>query len=109
MTIHSDENALKAALVADAKTAKLVSGTWTVATTASIDIPVTAIGFRIYPTSNSIRFAVGEAPVAAGSGSLTAGGIAKNDMWETRLLVDGEGRTLQLLSTASTVVEVEIF
>lgn len=88
----------------------LKSTSGSVNTTQSISIPDEALGFRIYPTANSIRFAVNEAPAAVGTmPALAVGGIAKNDIWETRLLDWGTAKTLQLLSTAATTVDVEFF
>lgn len=96
------------ALSADARNGKLTSGSYTVNTTATIAIPSWARGFRLYPSSNDIRFAVGEAPAAIGAGTLTVGHTAKADSWETRLLESG-ATNVQLLSTASTTVIVGFF
>lgn len=92
----------------------------------TITLPNTAKGFRVYATTNHIRFAVYQsdavrtlAAVATNSNGTVAatdfaiGGIAKNDAWETRLLpaaIAGKSRVLTLRSiTASVVVDVEVF
>lgn len=88
----------------------LQSTSGSVNTTSTINVPDGAMGFRIFPTSNSIRFGINEAPAAVGSlPTLANGGIAKNDIWETRIIGNGVSRTLQLLSTAATTVDVEFF
>jgi hypothetical protein len=88
-------------------------------TVTTITLPNTAKGFKLYPRTNHIRFSVNNTSTAAvGTSSSTTvaasvfavGGIAKNDMWETRLLPNGASRTLSLRSTtASVVVDVEVF
>ena len=88
-------------------------------------VPSCAKGFRIYPRTNHVRFSVqignsSNFPEAVGtvssgaevtSSSLKVGGIAKNDLWETRLLpYDGRQRYLYLRSTTSSVVvDLEFF
>lgn len=91
-----------------------------------VTLPTTAKGFKLYPRSSSIRFAVYQsdaartlAAVATATGSTVAigafaiGAIAKNDVWEVRLLPPvllGKDRTLSLRSTAgSVVVDLETF
>ena len=86
---------------------------------STVTLPDDAIGFKIYPRTNHIRFAVnqGAAAVATGTTTVTAanfavGGIAKNDMWEVRLLPPRYlgARILTLRSTtASVVVDLEVF
>ena len=91
-------------------------------TLTTITVPAWAKGFKLYPRSNAVRFAVGKstrtaAAVGASSGaSLTesdmgVGGICKADMWETRLLPSNTtGRVMTLRSTtASVVIDVEFF
>jgi len=89
----------------------------------TVTLPDDCKGFRLYPRSNHIRFAVSNgtfsrtlAAVATDSDGTVAasdfaiGGIAKNDTWETRLLPSGTTRILTLRSTtASVVVDVEVF
>lgn len=97
-------------------------------TLKTIDIPDTAKGFKLYPRTNHIRFAVYQAnservlaavaTSAAGSNTiadtdLAIGGIAKNDMWEVRLLPPKTPETTRVLTlrstTGSVVVDVEFF
>lgn len=87
-------------------------------TVTTITLPNTARGIRLFPRSNHIRFAIGESPAAVGASSsqtvaaaaFGAGGIAKADLWEVRLLEAGASRTLRLRSTtASVVVDIECF
>lgn len=93
----------------------------------TVTLPTTAKGFRLYPRTNHVRFAVYNsdsartlAAVATDSdgtvaaADLAIGGIAKNDQWETRLLPaepqGSVGRVLTLRSTtASVVVDLETF
>ena len=74
-------------------------------TVTTITLPDTAKGFKLYPRTNHIRFSVNNTSPAAvatsSSGTIAAsafaaGGIAKNDAWETRLLPTGASRTLSL-------------
>ena len=100
-------------------------------TLTTITLPADVKGFRLYPRTNHVRFAVYHlnatrtlAAVATDStGTVAAsafaiGGIAKNDIWETRLLPSvnkypngaSVERVLTLRSiTASVVIDVEIF
>lgn len=87
-------------------------------TLTTITLPDNAQGFRLYPATSDIRFAIGENPAAEATdtdGTVAAadfavGAIAKADQWETRLLAAGTARTLRLRSaTASVVVEVGVF
>lgn len=100
-------------------------------TLTTITLPSDVKGFRLYPRTNSVRFAVYHlnnartlAAVATDSTGTVAstafaiGGIAKNDLWETRLLPSVQkypngtaiNRVLTLRSiTASVVIDVEIF
>ena len=107
---------------ADAKTGVLKSLVATLSDTANtvttVTLPDNVRGFRLFPRANAIRFAVGENTVAVGTSSsttvaasvFTVGGIAKADMWETRLISAGASRTLRLSSaTASVVVDIEVF
>jgi hypothetical protein len=111
-----------AALNADARTGALASIEITLSgtpgTVTTVTIPDTARGVRLYPRSNAIRFAIGEDPAAVATSSsttiaasaLAAGGIAKADTWEVRLLEAGSSRTVRLRSaTASVVVDLEVF
>ena len=84
-------------------------GTEVSTTPYSITIPDGAEGFRIFPTTNAIRFAVDMNPgVEGGFTVLSSGGVAKPGIWETRLLPDGS-TTLNVLGTTPTVVDVEFF
>lgn len=87
-------------------------------TNTTVTLPDDAKGFRLYPRSNHIRFAVNATCAAVATSSSTTiaasalaiGGIAKNDIWETRLLPAGSSRTLSLESaTGSVVVDLETF
>ena len=89
-------------------------------TVTTITIPDNAKGFKIFPRSSPVRFAVNNTSIAAvGASSATtiaanafgAGAVAKADLWETRLLPSsGTGRTISLRSTAaSVVVDLEVF
>lgn len=84
----------------------------------AITLPDVAQGFRLYPASNDIRFAIGEDPAAEATSASTpiaaaafaVGAVAKADTWETRLVAAGASRTLRLRSaTASVVVEIGVF
>lgn len=109
------QDALRQLVEPDARTGELSSTEVTLSATpgtvTSIDIPDTARRVRIYPRTNHVRFAIGEAPAAVGTNNtFGTGGIAKADAWEERLLEEGTGRTLQLRSTtASVVVDVEAY
>ena len=93
----------------------LTSGTTTDISTTVVpcSAPVSAIGFRLYPTTNAIRFAVDEDPVAAGTvNAATIGAVAKAGAWESRLLgqqVGDTARTVRLLGTTATTVDLEWF
>lgn len=88
-------------------------------TVATVTLPDDAKGFKLYPRSTSIRFSVNQSTVTVSSTSyntsfassdLGAGGIAKNDQWETRLLPYGKGRQLMLRPDSSSVtVDLEAF
>lgn len=99
-------------LPADARQGKLTSGSYTVGSTKTeINIPSWAIGFRLYPVTNDIRFAIGEDPLQAGSATQAVGATAKGDAWETRLIEAGaQGlaaglRLLRVSSDAVTLVQ----
>ena len=84
-------------------------GTEVSTTPYSITIPSTAEGFRIWPTTNAIRFAVDSNPSTEGGFTvLSSGAIAKPGAWETRLLPAGS-TTLNVVATSVTVVDVEFF
>ena len=113
---------LDVALTPDARAGALgsieITLSGTPGTVTTVTIPDTAQGFRLYPRANACRFAVGEDPAAVGASSSTtiaaaafgAGGIAKPDQWETRLIAPGAGRTVRLRSTtASLIVDMEVF
>ena len=117
-----DTYPLPVGLGADARTGALFSLSVTLSgtpnTVTTITLPDNARGFRLYPTSNDVRFAVGENPATLATATATTiaaaafgvGGIAKGDQFETRLLEAGTSRTLRLSSaTASTVVTAETF
>ncbi len=97
-------------------------------TLTTVTLPDTAKGFKLYPRSNHVRFAVYQsssartlAAVATDSDGTVAatdfaiGGIAKADQWETRLLPSKlvpstTTRILTLRSTtASVVCDLEVF
>lgn len=112
----TDEDPLQVAVEvvgADARQGALVSSEVTLSgtpgTVSSVTLPDSAQGFRIFPRSNAVRFAIGEDPAAVGTGgTFTVGGVAKADAWETRTLDAGASRTLRLRSTvASVVIDVE--
>ncbi len=94
----------------------------------TVTVPMDAKGFRIYPSSTGIRFAVGIpdnstpalAAIAVSTSPLTAeissttlavGGIAIASIWETRLLpFTGQLRKLYLRApTAGAVLDLEFF
>jgi hypothetical protein len=86
---------------------------------STVTLPSDAIGFKIWPRTNHVRFAINQALAAVATGTTTiaasdlaVGGIAKNDQWEVRLLPPAyKGtRILTLRSTtASVVVDLEVF
>ena len=88
-------------------------------TVTTVTLPAAAKGFKLYPRTNHVRFSVDNTSLAAVATSSAAtiaasafavGGIAKGDMWETRLLPSATTRTLSLRSTtASVVVDLEVF
>lgn len=95
-------------------------------TLTTITLPDDAKGVRLYARSNHVRFAIYPndaartlAAVTASSAttfaaaSFAVGGIAKADMWETRLLPPFDGQNARILTlrsiTASVVVDVEVF
>lgn len=96
-------------LNADARTAALTSGLWTLAASVveSVTIPAYARGFRLRPSAD-IRFAISEDPVAAGTETLTVGATAFANESEVRLLESG-AVTLRLLATGATTVQVSFF
>lgn len=85
-------------------------GTEISATYHRINIPSTAVGFRIYPTTNAIRFAVDADPSVTEGGFTVnaAGAIAKPGAWETRMLPAGSS-TVSVAAVASTTVDIEFF
>ena len=105
----SETNALPVGLSADARTSKLTSGVWTLASgvVESITIPSWARGFRLRPTAD-IRFAISEDPVAAGTETLTVGNIAYANESEVRLIETG-AVTVRLLATGASTVTVEFY
>ena len=88
-------------------------------TITTVAIPDSAKGFKLYPQSNDVSFAVNQTLVAAPandsdttilSTDWVVGAFAKGNTCETRLLPPSTSRTLQILSaTASVVVELEVF
>lgn len=113
---------LDVALTPDARNAALssieIALSGTPGTVTTVTIPDTAQGVRLYPRSNAVRFAIGEDPAAVGASSATTiaaaafgvGGVAKADMWETRLLAAGTSRTVRLRSAiASVIIDMEVF
>lgn len=95
-------------------------------TLTTITLPNDAKGFRLYPRGNHARFAVYQsgsvrelAAVATdtdntvAASDLAIGGIAKADMWETRLLPPWNGTNDRILTvrstTASLIVDLEVF
>lgn len=110
----SADNPMPMTLPPDAQTGKLSSGQWTLSATpntvATINVPDWARGFRIRPSGGNCRFAVGENPVAQPADALGVGDFAVDGIVEARLLADGTGRTLRILSaTASITVLVGFF
>ena len=84
-------------------------GTEVSTTVYTINIPAEAVGFRIYPTTNAIRFAVDHHPAVEGGFTVNSvGAIAKPGAWENRLLPQGS-TTLNVLGTSSTIVDIEFF
>ena len=92
----------------------------------TVTLPDNAKGFKLFPRTNHVRFAVyydgtvrtlaavatdSDGTVAAAD--LAIGGIAKNDMWEVRLLPGDSINTDRILTlrstTASVVVDLEVF
>jgi len=95
-------------------------------TVSTVTIPSWAKGFRLYPRTNHIRFSVREVSdtvdvvlstvttssiLIITSTDPARGGIAKANLWETRLLpFDGTTRTIHFMSaTASVVLDLEFF
>jgi len=95
-------------------------------TLTTVTLPDAAKGFRLYPRTNACRFAV----YASGStrtlaavatdtdntvaaADLAIGGIAKADVWETRLLPSYNNTADRILTirslTADAVVDLEVF
>ena len=78
-------------------------------TVLSCSVVSGAVGFRLYPTTNAIRFAIDTDPAVAGTvNAATVGSIAKAGAWETRLLPEGS-TTVRLLATVATTVDIEWF
>ena len=74
-----------------------------------INVPAAAVGFRLYPTTNAIRFAVDADPAVEGGITVNAAGaIAKAGAWETRMLPAGSS-TIAITALLSTSVEIEFF
>jgi len=96
-------------LNADARTARLTSGLWTLAAgvVETVTIPSWAHGFRLRPSAD-IRFAISEDPVAAGTETLTVGNTAFASENEVRLIEAG-AVSLRLLATGATTVQVTFF
>lgn len=88
---------------------KSTSGAYTVNTTSAVAVPGWAEGVKIYAFVNNIRFAFGESPAAIGADAQAVGGFALAGVLEARVFKKGAQTTLNLLSTASTVVWVEFF
>jgi hypothetical protein len=87
-------------------------------TVTTITLPDAAKGVKMYPVSQKVQFAINNAAATLATSTATTiaasafgvGGIAFNDMWETRLLPSGADRTLSLVGGfANTVVYVEVF
>lgn len=94
----------------------LVSGSGTLLTTAvtTIDIPTSAVGFRIFATTNPIRIAIDEDPVDAGTiNSASVGNTIKAGAWDYRYFVRGDERASELRikcpGQTSIVVDVDFF
>ena len=85
-------------------------GTQISSTYHRINIPASAVGFRIYPTTNAVRFAVDADPSATEGGFTVnaAGAIAKPGAWETRMLPSAS-TTISIAAATSTIVDVEFF
>lgn len=114
----------------DCRAGALYKASVTLGTTSQVStftLPDDAIGFRLRPTTTDVYFAINEDPTTltaiTNAGSTTtvstafgAGGVAKADAWEVRLLEHvkqvgvGTGRTLRLRpATSSSVVVIEVF
>ena len=101
------------------KSSKVVlSGTALTVTT--IAIPDDAVGFRLYPAADIVRWNIDAAPgveveldttdQTGVASDMADGGYAQPLMWENRLIEAWSGRVLQLRSaTASSVIYVEFF
>jgi len=94
----------------------LLSGSGTLVTTAvtTVDIPSSAIGFKIFATTNPIRIALDEDPVDVGTiNSASVGSTIKAGAWDTRLFVRGDERASELRikcpGQTSIVVDVDFF
>ncbi len=120
MAVSSDYNARVFESHVDTGNEKSIEVTMSTAgTVTTITLPDTARGFKLYPRTSHIRFAVGNTAIAAvatssattiASTAFAVGGIAKPDAWEVRLLPSGATRTLSIRSiTSSVVVDVEVF
>ena len=113
----------------DCRAGALFKASLTLGTTSQVTtytLPDDAIGFRLRPTTTDVYFAVNEDPstltaVAYSASPITvstafgAGGVAKADAWEVRLLepvkqLGAGSRTLRLRpATSSSVCVIEVF
>ena len=118
----TSSGSLVSSLAADARQGALFSIEITLSATpgtvTTVTLPDSARGFCLYPRNGDARFAVTENPAAVGASSattiaasaMTAGGIAKQAEWVTRLIEGGTSRTLRLRSlTASLILDLEVF
>lgn len=103
----------------------VITSSATVWVISTVTVPTNAKGFRLYPVTNEVNFAVQDGATTITISSVTAnwsassvttfgtGGLAKGDKWETRLLPytsSSNTRYLYLRSgTASTVITLEFF
>lgn len=95
-------------------------------TLTTVTLPTDVKGIKLYPRTTPIRFAAyygnSVRTLAAVStdtsgtviaANLAIGGVAKNDIWETRLLMPNLQATTRILTirstTASAVVDLEVF
>lgn len=93
-------------------------------TVATILLPSSATGFKLYPITNIVQFEVDKdttsslATVNAETtystqlitSSFTAGGFAMNDIVENRLLPSGSSRYLHIMPlTVGTTVRIELY
>jgi len=91
----------------------LFSAEGNVYTTAKgFTLPAAAIGFRLYPTTNDIRFSIDETTGTVGSidgGTRGIGGIAKAGEWTERYVDTGSAHIVYVLGTTTTNVAAEAF